>query len=54
MFAEGDGEQIVFGQQLGEATVVRDERGYNPERTTRLADAVVLLEIGCSRTRRGC
>lgn len=53
MFTEGDGEQIVFGQKLGEAAVVRNKRGHNTESTTRLAEAFITLEIGCSRARHG-
>lgn len=51
MLAEGQHEEIVLGQHLGETDVVRDECSDDTNRTTRLADAGVALEVSCSRAR---
>jgi hypothetical protein len=52
VFAEWEGERVVFGQELSEAAVVRDERGHDAESTTCLADGRGAREIGCF-TRKG-
>ena len=51
MFAEWESEHIVFGQELSETAVVRNERGHNTESTTCLAEGWSAGEIGCSRAK---
>lgn len=53
MLAEGECEQIVIGQHLSEANVVRDECGDDADSTTSLANACVTLEVSYSYAKRG-
>ena len=51
MLAKGQHEQIVLGQHLGEANVVRNEGGDDTDSTTCLPDAWSVLEVSCSCAR---
>lgn len=53
MFTGGDGEQVILGQQLSEAIVVRDERSHDAKCATSFAEGFAALEVGCSHTDGG-
>ena len=45
VFAEGEGEDIILGEQLGETAVVGDESRCDANTATSLVDAIALLEV---------
>jgi hypothetical protein len=51
VFAERQNEKVIFGEQLGKATVVSNQRGYDAKSAANLANPIALLEIGCSCNR---
>ena len=53
MLAKGKSEQIIIGQHLSQADVVRDESSDDADSTTSLANACVALEVSYSHAKCG-